>query len=233
MRRAAARAGASVLALSPWTLRYNVDANSRSQLRLAMTTDWVIFTSPAAVRSAARLVDLSTPLPGRLLAVGEGSARALRRYGASAVQAPGRMDSEGLLAMIATDLRGARVGLVTAPGGRGMIAAEVQRRGATLVRANVYERLARTLSVQDLRKLQAPLTVPGVLALSSAEALQLIWPQLPKPVTQRWLQQPLVAASARLAELASAYGFAHILQAEGPLPAQLVAAAAEAITCIR
>ena len=51
------------------------------------------------------------------------------------------MDSEGLLALpVLADVHGLRIGLVTAPGGRGLIAAQLQAAGATIERADVYQR---------------------------------------------------------------------------------------------
>jgi len=53
--------------------------------------------------------------------------------------------------------------------------------------------------------------------------------QLPPPVGRRLRRCAVAAASARLVALARAHGFRRIVQAEGPRPAQLVAAAAAAL----
>ena len=121
MRRAAARQGGRLLALSPWELLPRDGADARHALEAALACEAVLFTSPAAVRAAARLEPLR-PRPGQAwLAVGAGGADALRRAGVTTVQAPARMDSEGVLALPALAAP-ASVGLVTAPGGRGVIA---------------------------------------------------------------------------------------------------------------
>lgn len=223
LRRAAARHGMAVLAVSPWRLRRCADEATRRALADALQAPVVVFTSPASVRHANALAPLRPPAGSQWLAVGAGTARALRAAGVADVQQPARMDSEGLLAMPA--LSGAQVvGLVTAPGGRGLLACELERRGALLRRADVYSRVPLTLGPALLARLRA-LPGPSVLALSSEEALRLVLPQLPEAVAARWRANPVVAASDRLVELALASGFAQVRRAQGPLPAQLVAAA--------
>ncbi len=229
LRRAAARHGARTVAVSPWRLQPRDDASTRDQLRQAQACDLLVFTSPAAAAAAARLLPLGQLKAGSLIAVGQGTARALRRHGAGVVAAPTRMDSEGLLALPAmADLDGKRVALVTAPGGRGMIAAQVQARGAQLLRVDVYERIPLQVPAAQWARLQA-LDAPAVLVVSSGEALERVLPQVPPGLRRRWQEQPLVAASTRLAALATTLGFAHAGVAAGPLPGQLAAAARDAL----
>ena len=223
LRRAAARHGMAVLAVSPWRLQPRTDDADVQALAAALQAPVVVFTSPAAVRCAAALASLRKPARSQWLAVGEGTARALRAAGVTPVQQPTRMDSEGLLAMPAL-ASVQTVGLVTAPGGRGLLAAELQRRGVALHRADVYARVPLTLAPALLARLRA-LRGPSVLALSSGEALERVMPQLPDEVAARWRAQPVVAASDRLVQLAREAGFAQVRRAQGPRPAQLVAAA--------
>jgi len=222
LRKAAARHGMALLAVSPWQLRDRDDATTRQALATALAAPVVVFTSPAAVRAATRLTRLRRPPQARWLAVGEGSARALRRAGVVGVEQPARMDSEGLLAMPAL-AAATQVGLVTAPGGRGMLAPALEARGSQVLRANVYERVPRALPAALLARLRA-LPGPAVLAVSSAEALERVLPQLPAEVCSQWQRWPVVVASARLAGLARANGFQQVWQAAGPRPAQLLAA---------
>src|SRR5690606_3210293 len=151
MRRAAAAYGARVLALSPWRIEPRRDAGARAALRQALRADIVLFTSPAAVRAAAALQRLHARRGQAWLAVGAGTAAALRRAGVAGVAAPARMDSEGLLALPALGaVRGRSIGLVTAPGGRNLIAPTLARRGARIVRAEVYARVAVAPARQSL-----------------------------------------------------------------------------------
>ncbi len=229
LRSAAARLGGHTLALSPWRVALRADTLTRAQLAHAAQGDRMIFTSPTAAEAAARLLDLQQLPEGCVVAVGEGTAAVLRRRGARDVQAPQRMDSEGLLALPRMQaLAGLRVALVTAPGGRGVIAAQVVERGAQLQRVDVYERIALPISAAAIERLQA-LQGPSVLAVSSGEALEQVMPQLPPDLLQRWQRMPVVTASERLAQLAGAQGFLHVGVAGGPLPAQLANAAHAAI----
>ena len=68
------------------------DAASGDALVQALAAPVVVFTSPAAVRAAAQLRPLAVRTGQHWLAVGAGTAAALRRAGIVQVQAPGRMD---------------------------------------------------------------------------------------------------------------------------------------------
>lgn len=227
MRRAAARYGGGLIALSPWRIVLRDDAASRSDLRDALAAPVVVFTSPAAVR-AARALQAFAPRSGqRWCAVGSGTAAALRRAGVHDVEAPSRMDSEGLLALPALHaVSGKDVGLVTAPGGRGEIAPALLARGAAVRRADVYAREAVPLAPRALRQLREA-AAPLVLVLSSAEALRLTLAALPMDLVAKLRGADVVAASERLKAAARESGFHRIAVAAGPRPAQLLAAAAQ------
>ncbi|HEY5851166.1 MAG TPA: uroporphyrinogen-III synthase [Lysobacter sp.] len=225
LRRAAARAGAGVIALSPWQLRLRDDEASREALGLAMQAPRVVVTSPTAVKAARSLHPLAT-LPGqRWFAVGAGTAAALRRAGVAGVESPSRMDSEGLLALAGLqDLAGITLGFISAPGGRGVLVPALQARGANVLRADVYERVAVVPSSHSIKQLLA-LTTPAVIALSSGEAFETILNALPAPARGRLMQASVVAASERLADLARECGFNGVEVARSARPQDLVAAA--------
>lgn len=225
LRRAAAAQGARVLALSPWRIALRDDAATRKTLREALAADAVVFTSPNAVRAAANLLPLRKRKGAEWLAVGAGTASALRRAGIANVASPARMDSEGLLSLPALrDVRGKRVGLVTAPGGRGVIATALARRGARITRADVYERITIAPSPRALATLRALRTRPW-LALSSGEALQHVLTALPADAARRLRTSRVLAASERLAELARELGFDNIHVATDARPRALLDAA--------
>ena len=227
LRRAAARHGGRLLAHSPWTLQACTDEASRQRLAEVLQLPVLVFTSPAAVRAAAALQPLQA-LPGQhWLAVGAGTAAALRRAGVTAAQAPRRMDSEGLLALPAL-AAAPRVGLVTAPGGRGMLTPALQARGSTVLRADVYERVPLALADADIQRLLA-LQAPAALALSSGEALQQVLAQLPAPAVAILRGTFAVAASERLATLARDLGWEQVVVAGSPRPAALARTAAQAL----
>lgn len=227
LRAASARSGARLLALSPLAIDTLDDSDARQSLAAALVADIVLFTSPNAVRAAAALAPLRARRGQHWLAVGTGTRRALARSGIDAT-APVRMDSEGLLGLPQlAEVRGKRLGLITAPGGRGVLAPALTARGATVLRANVYARRSVTLSPARHAALDATLRDPGrvLLALSSGEALDALLAQRPAD-TLRGIA--VVAASARLAEASRAAGFTRIALASDARPAALLHAAADA-----
>lgn len=194
-----------------------------SALHAALGDDVLVFTSPAAVRFAARLAPLRTR--ATVLAVGGGTARALQRHGLTA-QAPQRQDSEGLLGLPAAQhLRGKRVALIGAPGGRGLLREQLGARGARLREVHVYQRVPPRL---DRRHVDAVLALPrsARLLLSSAEALHNLATCLPRPAWARLQTVVAVVSSERLATAARAAGFARIVQASSAGAGDLLAAAA-------
>ncbi len=229
LRRAVARHGGRLLALSPWRLQTNDTAQARAALQHALEAPIAVFTSPAAVRAAHQLRSLQRPVQAQWVSVGEGTARALHACGIDAVVRPARMDSEGLLALPVFAAPLQSVGLITAPGGRGMLAPALEHRGARILRADVYQRVPLRLRSSALHALTDALP-RSVLAMSSAEALTLVLQQLPAALSEAVRQRPLVASSERLCDAAQAAGFCHVVRAAGPLPEQLVAAAAAIVT---
>lgn len=225
MRRAADRYGARVLALSPWRLRMRSDAAARAQLAAALECDCVLFTSPSAVQAAVALQPLRARDRQDWFAVGTATARALQRAGLAHVVTPSRMDSEGVLSLPALADPARRVGVVTAPGGRDLVQAQLEARGTRVVRADVYAREPLALSPRAVAGLAA-LDAPRWLALSSGAAFECVLSQLPAAARTRLLDSRVVASSDRLAALARAQGFADVTLAGGPGPRDLLAAAA-------
>lgn len=226
MRRAAAAHGARVLALSPWRIEQRDDAATRTALGTALDADVVLFTSPAAARAAAALRRLQRRPGQAWIAVGAGTARALQRAGVTGVVSPQRMDSEGVLALPElASVRDRSVALVTAPGGRGLIAPTLASRGATVLRADVYERVPVAPSPQALARLR-DLDAPAFLALGSGEALQRLLDDLPPALQAQLRRARVLAASERLAQLAHTAGFRDVVVASDARPRSLLAAAA-------
>ncbi|PJK11811.1 uroporphyrinogen-III synthase [Lysobacteraceae bacterium NML95-0200] len=229
LRDAARRRGGQVLALSPWQIEQLADAPARTALTRAMACPQVIFTSPAAVKAAAALAAFSPPCRTQCLAVGEGTRRALLRAGLQDAIAPARMDSEGLLALpaLAGLGAGAQVGLVTAPGGRGEILRQLQARGIGVQRADIYRRKPLPLSARDHARLAQGLNADRLqyLALSSGEAFEHILALLPDTLLSTLREKVgIIAASARLAELARQQGFTVHAIAASARPGDLLAA---------
>jgi uroporphyrinogen-III synthase len=230
LRAAAARHGARTLALSPFAIAAQADAPARAALAQALSADIVLYTSPNAVAAAAAMQSLQTRRKQRVLAVGSGTARALRRHGIAAL-APQRMDSDGLLTMPPlADVGHCRIGLITGTGGRDALAPALRERGAEVLRVTVYARVPLALPHKQLDALAAALANPRqvLLPVSSGEALQRVLDGLPATLRKPFARIAVVAASARLAELARAAGFRRIAIAADARPASLLRAAVEA-----
>ena len=195
---------------------------ARAILREALRSDFVVFTSPAAVRFAAELVPLRTH--AQLVAPGAGTAAALKHAGLERVSIPRRADSEGMLALPGMQrVRGQRIGVVGAPGGRDLLQRGLTARGAEVFVAHVYRRVPARLDRRHLDPLlrgRAPLYVP----LSSAEALDHLLRNLPRHARAALLAGTAIASSARMERAAKNAGFARVLRAESAHDADLVAA---------
>lgn len=218
--------GGTPLLLPGLSVRTTRDAAVASRLRTSAFDDW-IFTSPAAVRACFALApSLRLPRRARAFAVGAGTRRALARRGVAALAPESGADSEALLAMPAlAAVRGRRIALVGAPGGRNLIAPALRERGARVEAIDVYERRAARLTRRHFDALAAAPT-PWITLLSSAEALANLCERLPPGLAAGWRAQPVVVASERLAALARAQGFDDVGIARSALGADLLAAAA-------
>lgn len=223
-RRIRALGGVPLL-LPGLALRRMVDQDTaRNDLRMALTDELVIFSSPAAVRFAAGLAPLSTAMT-TVLAVGQGTAKALRRRGVMAVWTPSRQDSEGLLTHpLLQSPTGRRISVIGAPGGRGLLRTQLQQRGAYLREVHVYRREPPRLNRHHVEKVMA-LSDSAVLLLSSNEALQNLLRLLPAPALQRLRMTTAVISSERLALQVAAAGFSRRVLAASAVPTDLLAAA--------
>lgn len=224
LARKVRRLGGEALLLPGLSLHAATGAEVAASLQQALGDDLLVFTSPAAVRFAARLAPLATR--AQVLAVGRGTARALGRHGLQALVPAGSQDSEGLLAHPAlADLGGRRVALIGAPGGRGVLRAGFVARGAQLREVHVYRRGAPRW---QRRQLAAVMQLPAEarVLLSSAEALDNLRQGLPAEVFNHLRRAVAVASSDRLAEAAREAGFRRIEVADSALSENLLAAAA-------
>lgn len=228
VRAAAARAGARCVAVS--TLRL-APVRQPEALRAALACPRVVVTSPGAAHAAAAQQRLRTRTGQQWFALGEGTAAALHRAGIARVVVPARgNDSEALLALPGMrDVRKVGIGVLTAPGGRGLIPRVLATRGATVRVAHVYRRIATPPAPARLRALAA-LPARSALLLTSREAFDPLWTALAPAEQAGWRARPCVVASDRLAAYAGSLGFTRVLRSDGAAPARLLAALAHGAT---
>ena len=139
--------GANTLRLPATEIKPLKDKQALAErLRELESFDVIIFTSANAVRFGASFLDQKRDL--KLAAIGPATARALNQAGYRvAIQPLESFDSEGLLAHPRMEhLSGHRILMIKGTGGRQLLRQELERRGATVVSADVYERLPATPS---------------------------------------------------------------------------------------
>lgn len=193
--------------------------------------DDLIFISPAAVDFALRAMPGLQLGSGQLAwTVGGGTTRALATHGIHGFAPQTSQDSEGLLAMPALqDVRGRRMVIIGAPGGRSLLQPELERRGARVCRLHVYTRVPPRLTrrhAQAISTARAPL----ITLLSSGEALDNIMGLLPPAAGDHLRRACIVVASARLAAQARRHGFLHRAVAASALEDDMLAAAIRMVT---
>ncbi|MFZ2235171.1 MAG: uroporphyrinogen-III synthase [Dokdonella sp.] len=205
-----------------------VQANPEFDWHAAMANqdgidDW-IFTSPSAVSHAMALLERGLP-DGHVFAIGASTAASLRRHRIPAI-APGQQHtSEALLDLAGLgDVAGRRVAVVTAAGGRGLIATTLRERGAEVVEWLVYGRRAVAWSQRKLDALAA-LEDPLLTIVSSGEALDIIATALPPALWQRLRDARWITSSKRLEAVLGDMDAGKIDVAESALARDLVHAA--------
>jgi uroporphyrinogen-III synthase len=189
--------------------------------------DLVIFNSANAVRFGAALLDQKRDLC--LAAVGPATAHALNQAGYRvAVQPTAGYDSESLLAHPKLEhVAGHRVLLVKGGGGRELLEQELQRRGAEVVSAEVYDRVPSEPSESVLTALEAQFAARAVHVITATSveiALNLLKVATPA-LRDEFAQVHWLVPSARIAEALGSQGLqAPVLTADSAENQDLVAA---------
>jgi uroporphyrinogen-III synthase len=214
LRRRIRAAGGTALSLPGIGVKAVADTKAAQRaLAAARTADVAIFASPAAVRFALALRSrLRFARSSVICAIGAATARALQ-------------DSEGLLALPElARLRGKRVALIGAPGGRELLPQALRKRGAKIEKVDVYERTAPRL---DRRHFDAvgTATLPLLTLVSSVQALVHLRALLPAAIFARLLGGDIVVSSPRVAAVARDVGFPRVhTAASAETPAMFAAA---------
>jgi len=188
---------------------------SKSIPGLATRWDWLIFVSPAAVRHGLPMLYRADPLvPDQpVAATGPGTAKALIDAGFKAVlTAP----CGGAQALLKTQelqaINGKKILMLAAPGGRKVLAETLTVRGATVRVFQCYQRMAPASGAAQLVRLLRNTAQP-VITQSSSAGMRFMLDMLPAEMQEKTLALPLVVMSPRLARLARAMGFQHIINA--------------------
>jgi len=189
--------------------------------------DIAIITSPFAAHLLAERSGICAAERVQFIVPGSGSAAALGGGGHVARFPDSGGTSEHILDMPEFEhVQGKRIAIVGAPGGRGLLASELSRRGARVESMHVYRRHplrpARRLldALEDGHRL--------VVFISSLQAFRLITASLPDELRQAWLNGKFVVSSERIESECRNAGVGSIRRAAGAADDSMLAAAVEA-----
>jgi uroporphyrinogen-III synthase len=189
--------------------------------------DLIVFVSENAVRFGAGLLQQKRELT--LAAVGPATAHALNQAGYRvAVQPSIDFDSESLLRHPKLEhVAGHRILLIKGSRGRELLEDELERRGAEVVRAEVYERVPAIPSDSELAALQEHFTAGAihVITATSVELASNLLDIATPALREEFARAHWLVASARIAEALRAHGLrAPLLMAASADNQDLVAA---------
>jgi len=177
-------------------------------------SDLLIFISVNAIVYAFPLLPDELPLDLQIAAIGGATAASLEEHGLPATLVPEQcFDSEGLLALDAlADMRGRRVVIVRGRGGRELLKQELEKRGAQVCYAEVYERRLPRRNADNL--LRGWEQMVDVVTVTSSEILDNLLQLLGPEGKEKLCQTPLLVLSERTATHAKKLGCRQVLVAE-------------------
>lgn len=184
-----------------------------------------IFVSRAAVAAAMAAAPALVKDASARVAVGRATVAMLERHGLTASVAPGNAeDSDGVLGLPALlEVRGKRIAIWAAPGGRERIADVLRERGADVRAIGVYRRLPCRPRTRPLRQLRLAAD-RVVLSATSGALLEALDGVLRRQGMTALRARPLVVASERIGERARMLGFERVAVAAGASAQALIAA---------
>ena len=208
--------GAKFLACSSMKLEA---VKNDAALKNALTCDHIIVTSPAAARFAGLSPVFTVTQKSRWLALGTGTAAILKKIGISNISVPENgSNSESLLAMPALqNLQGQTIGLITAPGGRGLIEPALIDRGALVRVAFMYQRKIMPIAAEEIEAI-ANLHKPFAVLCSSHEVFESFWQQLNTELKEKMHTGLWIVSSVRLQTLLQQSGVLNTTVSASPQP---------------
>lgn len=173
-----------------------------------------IFISPNAVRYGMETIQSTGGLPAALqvATVGLSSAKALQEFGINKVIAPQqRFDSESLLALPELQqVDGKKVVIFRGDKGRELLGDTLKQRGATVEYITCYHRNKPQQDIANLLDAK-----PGLLCISSSEALNNLQELLNDSARELLFALPLFVSHERIALAARKLGWHNVIVAAG------------------
>ncbi len=175
--------------------------------------DLAIFISPNAVNKAMKLIGRrSLPQGLKFAAVGQGTVKALEKFGIDAVIAPAtRFDSEALLDMPGLkQVEGKHIIIFRGDGGRELLGKTLTERGATLEYAECYRRARPAADTGSLAEALACGKISAITITSSAGLRNLF--DMVSERAHAWLRRiPLFVSHERIAQTAKKLGCVEVI----------------------
>lgn len=180
---------------------------------LATVTSAVFISANAVTYCFDRLADqhISWPAHINVIAIGQGTAKALADYHINVAAIPVAPDSEHLLALpCLQQVAGQSVLLFKGEGGRELIEQSLLDQGAALSILNVYQRGIPPHEPQYINSLWHDDAV-DIILLTSEQSIRNLFIMFPEPA-HAWLHnKPCLVVSRRLAETAAYAGMKRIM----------------------
>jgi uroporphyrinogen-III synthase len=176
--------------------------------------DLAIFVSRNAATRGLSAIRATRELPPamRVLAIGQGTARELRRQGIASVIAPDRAaDSEALLDLPELHaVNGLRVVIFRGEGGRALLGETLAARGASVEYAECYRRAKPRFDGDALMRQSTGVRIDAFIATSS-EGLRNLHEMLGEAGRSRLSAAALFVPHARIAATARALGLTAVI----------------------
>jgi uroporphyrinogen-III synthase len=186
-------------------------AAARSLLGGLSGCDYAVFISSNAAEMGLSLLGNEWPAGPRPVAVGEGTAAALRRRGiADVIVAQGSADSDGLLALPQLlSVEGKRILIFRGEGGRERLADELRTRGAEVGYVESYRRGCPTADPTPLLERWERDPLDAVTVMSS-ETLDNLWAMIGAGGQRLLLRTPVFVPHPNIAERAARIGLTEV-----------------------
>ena len=174
--------------------------------------DLIIFISPNAVEYGLNLIQATTTLADsiKLATIGQGSAKTLQsKLGKEPDIVPEKnFNSEGLLATPALqdNIQQKRILIIRGNGGREVLKATLEQRGATVDYLEAYKRVKPSPPTGEIQ-LQLQNQQIAAIVVTSAESLKNLLELVPEVVNHQLLETPLILMNSRLVAVAKEAGF--------------------------
>lgn len=189
------------------------------------TFDWVIFISRNAVHFALQANNGKIPsmTRGRLVAIGQATAEAMREAGLRVdLQPEKNYNSEALLTLPQMQqIAGQSCLIIRGQGGRELLGDILRLRGATVDYLEVYKRERPTGNAQLVIEKITNDSL-DVITMTSGEGLQNLVDLLGNDIKSKLLVIPLVVASERIKKLAETLGFCRVSVAAKASDAEII-----------